>query len=60
MAIYTGEAEALRQLLDALPIYATKIGYRTDATEADREFADAVLKLADRWTELRADLAVGQ
>jgi len=47
------EAEALRKLLDGLPIYATKIGYRNDSTDAEREFADVVFKVSDRWIELR-------
>jgi hypothetical protein len=52
------EANALRQLLDSLPIYATRIGYRTDSTDAERALGDAVFKVHERWAELRSELAV--
>ena len=52
------EIEALRHLLDSLPIYATKIGYRFDSTDAERAFADAVFEVGRCWIELRAGLEV--
>ena len=48
-----GQAHVLRQILDSLPIHAVKIGYRTDSTPEQREFADAVFELHKRWEELR-------
>jgi len=58
MAAYdpVDEAKALRQLLDTLPIYAARVGYRTDSTADERAFGEAVFKVHDRWVELREAL----
>ena len=48
------EMNAMRQLLDSLPIYATRIGYRTDSTPEEREFGELMFELDKRWRELRA------
>ena len=47
------KVEMLRQLLDMLPIFATTIGYRCDSTDAEREFADALFKVTETWTEVK-------
>ena len=47
------EMEQLRQLMEALPIYATRVGYRTDSTPEEREFADAIWKVVERWDEVK-------
>jgi len=47
------EMKAMRQLLDSLPIYATRIGYRTDSTPEERAFGEAMFELDKRWQELR-------
>lgn len=47
------EAEAMRRLLDTLPIYATRIGYRTDSTPEERTLGEAVFKVHSCWLELR-------
>ena len=52
----TDDEKALRQLLDALPIYATRIGYRTDSTPQERAFGDAMWDISNRWGELKPDL----
>lgn len=48
------EMEALRQLLASLPIYATRIGFRTNSTPEEREFGERVFELDKRWRELQA------
>ena len=58
------DQEALLKLLDQLPIYAVKIGYRGgehedgESTEAERAFADALFDIHTKWLELKATLAV--
>ena len=52
----TDDEKALRQLLDALPIYATRIGYRTDSTADERAFGDAMWDISHRWSELKQGL----
>lgn len=47
------DAEALTQLLDALPIFATKLGYRDDSTPKERALADAAFKVHETWLEVR-------
>ena len=47
------EMRALERLLDTLPIYATRIGYRYDSSTAEREFGDKVFELHSRWNELQ-------
>ena len=48
------DATALRQLLDTLPIYATRIGFRTDSTEAEKSLGDALFRVHERWLEVKA------
>lgn len=47
------EMKVLRQLLDSLPIYATRIGYRTDSTPEERVFGERMFELDKRWQELK-------
>jgi hypothetical protein len=47
------EAEAMRRLLDGLPIYATKIGFRTDSTPEERLLAEKIFKVHTTWAEIR-------
>jgi hypothetical protein len=54
------EAETLRQLLDALPIYATRVGYRTDSTDEERRIADAAWAAHRAWTEALSSGAQGE
>jgi hypothetical protein len=49
------EMQALRQLLDGLPIYATRIGYRYDSTAEERAFGERVFELSKRWDELKRE-----
>jgi hypothetical protein len=52
----TDDEKALRQLLDALPIYAIRIGYRYDSTPEERAFGEAMLEIGRRWKELKPGL----
>jgi hypothetical protein len=52
------DQEALTNLLDALPIYATKIGYRTDSTPEEQAFGEAMFDLHNRWLDFKAEMAV--
>lgn len=47
------ESEAMRRLLDGLPIYATKIGFRTDSTPEEELLARKIFKVSDAWVAIR-------
>lgn len=47
------EAEAMRRLMDGLPIYATKIGFRTDSTPEEELLARKLFKVSDAWLAIR-------
>lgn len=47
------EMDALMKLLGALPIYATRIGYRDDSTDEQRKFADSLFDVSAKWAEVR-------
>ncbi len=51
------EATALRQLLDMLPIYAVRVGYRVDSTIEERSIADAAWAAHRAWTDALSDAA---
>lgn len=46
--------QVLRQLLDALPIYATRIGYRSNSTEDQQAFGKFLFEVGRQWDEWKA------
>lgn len=50
---FATEAEAMTHLMDNLPIYATKIGYRTDSTEAEATLGQALFAVHEKWLEVK-------
>ena len=47
------EGQQVWQMLDALPIFATRVGFRTDSTDDERRFAEALFAVNEKWQELR-------
>lgn len=48
------EADMLRRLLDELPIYAVRVGYRIDSTDEERRIGDAAWAAHRAWIEALA------
>lgn len=44
----------MQEILDALPIYAVKIGYRSESTIEERKLGEDLFTLHERWLELKA------
>jgi hypothetical protein len=52
------DAEAVRELLDSvlgpMPIYATRIGYRTNSTPDERRLGMFLFRIAREWDDFKA------
>lgn len=46
--------QVLRELFDALPIYATRIGFRTNSTEDQQAFGKFLFEIGRQWNEWKA------
>lgn len=45
------EAQDLKRLLDTLPIYATRVGYRTDSTPEEALIGEAAFAAYRAWSD---------
>lgn len=50
------EAETMVKLMDMLPIFATKIGYRSDSTEEERKLGEAIFRVHEKWVEVKPEV----
>lgn len=46
--------QVLRQILDQLPIFATRLGFRTNSTQEQEEFARFLFRTHQQWLEFKA------
>jgi len=54
------EAQDLKRLLDMLPIYATRVGYRTDSTPEEQRIGEAAFEAHRAWKHHLEASGLGQ
>lgn len=50
---FDNEADAMRHLMNTLPIYATRIGYRYDSTAEEMDLGKALFEVHEKWLEVK-------